>query len=126
MGSAHQPSHPPCVRRQGVSWGASGEGSRDVSARGPLGQDSEPVARERERALRALLHARAACVWWPGSGERRRARDNAAEAYRQAWLLPGEWPWHRIELHALHVSATRDDSGSESARHWRRREEWAA
>jgi len=83
------------------------------------------MSRDRERALRALLYARAACHYWPGSAERRRARDNAAEAYLRAWLLPA-WPWHRIEQHALRASATQQDSGAESARHWRRHEEWAA
>jgi len=125
MGTNSQPGAAPCVRRRRASWGASGGASRSVSARGPLGQESGSVARERERTLVALLHARAACRWWPGSGERRRARDNAAKAYAAAWLLPA-WPWHRIELHALRVSATQRDSGAESARRWRRHEEWAA
>ena len=83
------------------------------------------MGRERAAALGALLRARAACRYWPGSTERRRARDNAAEAYRRAWRLP-EWQWHRVEQHALRASATQEDAGAESARRWRRREEWAA
>ena len=121
MGSAHQLAGRACVRAPRAAPRRQA-GRRELSGECPPGQS---VARARDTALRALLHARAEVLRDPGNSGRERILGQKAADYAAAWRLVG-WSWRRLEQHALRVSATQQDSGAESARRWRRREEWAA